>query len=62
MIPFTDKKRLVLPESYKKSQHDDVKLMISFTFSKEAQPMWIGWNAKKESDTFRKTQNFFYLP
>ena len=24
--------------------------------------MWVGWTAKKKSDTFRKTQKIFYLP
>ena len=69
MIPFTNGRRSVVPESYMKSQHDNVKWMISFAFSKkafafskEAQPMWVGWNAKKEGDTFRKTQKIFYLP
>ena len=47
MIPFIDERRLVVPESYTKSRHDDVKQMISFAFSREAQPMWVGWNAKK---------------
>ena len=28
----------------------------------EGQSMWVGWNAKKESHTFRKTQKIFYLP
>ena len=32
-----------------------------FAFSKEGQPMWVGWNAKNENDTFRKTQKIFYL-
>ena len=58
LTPFTDERRLVEPESYTKSRHDDdVKWMISFAFSKEVQPMWVGWNAKKESDTFTKTRN-----
>ena len=61
MIPFTDERRLVAPELYTKSQHDDVKRMISFAFSKEVQPMWVRWNARKESETFRKIQKIFYL-
>ena len=48
MIQFTDERRLVVPESSTKSRHDDIKQMISFVFLKKAQPMWIGWNAKKE--------------
>ena len=57
VIPFTDERRWVVPESYVKSRHDDLKWMISFAFSKEAQLMWVGWNAKKESDTFKKHKN-----
>ena len=51
LTPFTDERRLVEPESYTKSRHDDdVKWMISFAFSKEVQPMWV------------QTQEIFYLP
>ena len=32
MILFTGERRLVVPESYTKSRHDDVKWMISFAF------------------------------
>ena len=62
MIPFTNERRLVIPELYPKSRHDEVKWMIFFAFSKETQLMWVRCNGKKESDTFRKTQKFFYLP
>ena len=62
MIPFTGERRLVVPESYTKSRHDDVKWMISFAFWRETQPMWVRCNAKKESDKFSKIQKLFYLP
>ena len=62
MIQFTDERKLVVPELYPKSRHDEVNWMISFAFSKETQLMWVGCDGKKESDTFRKTQKTFYLP
>ena len=58
MILFTNERRLVIPELYPKSRHDEVKWMIFFAFSKETQLMWVRCNGKKESDTFRKTKNF----
>ena len=42
LTPFTDERRLVEPESYTKSRHDDdVKWMISFAFSRGSTD--VGW-------------------
>ena len=42
MIPFHDERKLILPELYRKSRHDDVKWMISFAFFKRGSTN-VGW-------------------
>ena len=62
MLPLDDRRRLLVPNTYKEARICDILWMMDFKSLPETTPMWVGWNSQLFPNTTADMQKVWYLP